>query len=87
MKGAYLFGVLPAFFLAACGGMAGVGRGRGFVPAAFGMLLRDSPYRGNAGFDLVLALAESSLGQDAFGYRRGFLELARKAQFLDRRAY
>ncbi|MDR1636855.1 MAG: VWA domain-containing protein [Treponema sp.] len=53
--------------------------------AAFGMLLRESPYGGNAGFDMVLAMAESSLGEDRFGYRRRFLDLVKKAKSLDRR--
>ncbi|MDR2210980.1 MAG: VWA domain-containing protein [Spirochaetaceae bacterium] len=48
--------------------------------AAFGMLLRDSPHRGNAGFDMVLALAEPSVGQDRYGYRRGFLNLVKEAK-------
>ncbi|MDR2072216.1 MAG: VWA domain-containing protein [Spirochaetaceae bacterium] len=51
--------------------------------AAFGMLLRDSPYKGNAGFDLVLALAEPSIGQDKFGYRRGFLNLVQAARKIN----
>ncbi|MDR2661485.1 MAG: VWA domain-containing protein [Treponema sp.] len=48
--------------------------------AAFGMLLRDSPYKGNAGFDMVLAMAEQSAGEDPFGYRAGFLSMARAAR-------
>jgi Ca-activated chloride channel family protein len=48
--------------------------------AAFGMLLRDSPYKGNADFDMVLAMADSSLGEDRFDYRRAFLNLAEAAK-------
>jgi Ca-activated chloride channel family protein len=48
--------------------------------AAFGMLLRDSPYKGNADFDMVLAMAEGSAGEDPFGYRGGFIKLAEAAK-------
>jgi len=48
--------------------------------AGFGMLLRDSPYKGNAGFDSILNMAQSSIGNDLSGYRRSFLELVKKAQ-------
>jgi Ca-activated chloride channel family protein len=50
--------------------------------AAFGMLLRDSPYKGSLTFAGVLELAESSRGADPSGYRREFVELVRKAQAL-----
>ncbi|HMB04679.1 MAG TPA: von Willebrand factor type A domain-containing protein [Isosphaeraceae bacterium] len=50
--------------------------------AGFGMLLRDSPAKGTITFDGVLELAGSSLGHDASGYLREFLELVRKAQAL-----
>lgn len=53
--------------------------------AAFGMLLRDSPNRGAASFDLVLRLAEEGRGDDPRGYRREFLELARQAAQLKAR--
>jgi Ca-activated chloride channel family protein len=52
--------------------------------AAFGMLLRDSPYKGEASWDTVLELAESGLGKDPSGYRHEFLELARRARSLGR---
>jgi Ca-activated chloride channel family protein len=48
--------------------------------AGFGMLLRDSPYKGNAGFDSVLKIAQTSVGKDPSGYRRGFLEMIKQAQ-------
>jgi Ca-activated chloride channel family protein len=48
--------------------------------AAFGMLLRDSPYKGNAGFGMVLAMAENSAGEDPYGYRAEFLRMVRAAQ-------
>ncbi len=37
--------------------------------ASFGMLLRDSEYRGNATYNAVLELATEGLGQDGHGYR------------------
>ena len=51
--------------------------------AAFGMLLRDSPHAGQASYDLVDRLARGALGQDAGGYRRGFLGLLQSARTLD----
>jgi len=48
--------------------------------AAFGMLLRDSPYKGSADFAMVQTMAESSLGKDEYGYRRGFVQLVRAAK-------
>jgi Ca-activated chloride channel homolog len=53
--------------------------------AGFGMLLRDSPYKGNAGYDKILSMAQTATGKDASGYRRGFLELVKKAQAIGNR--
>lgn len=50
--------------------------------AAFGMLLRDSEHKGTSSFDQILAIAESALGKDDFGYRREFMELVRNAKAL-----
>lgn len=50
--------------------------------AEFGMLLRNSPYRGAASYKSVLALAEQGLGNDAHGYRSQFIELVRQAREL-----
>ena len=50
--------------------------------AAFGMILRDSQYRGQADFDLVLELAQGNLGKDDGGHRKEFLELVKKAKSL-----
>ena len=52
--------------------------------AEFGMLLRDSKYKGNATMGAVLEWAEEGKGADAKGYRAGFIELVRKAQALKR---
>ena len=50
--------------------------------ASFGMLLRDSSYKGDATFDSVYEMAESGLGEDYYGYRAEFLELIDKASEL-----
>lgn len=43
--------------------------------AAFGMLLRNSPHRGDASFEGVRRLARDSLGEDKMGLRAEFLGL------------
>lgn len=54
--------------------------------ASFGMLLRDSEFKGNATYDQVLELAQSALGNDAEGYRAEFIKLVRSRTLLsDRR--
>lgn len=48
--------------------------------ASFGMLLRNSEYKGNSTYRSVLALAENALSDDIEGYRKEFLQLVSKAQ-------
>ena len=48
--------------------------------AEFGLLLRNSRYKGNASFRNVLHLAEGALGNDLRNYRKDFLTLVGKAQ-------
>jgi Ca-activated chloride channel family protein len=48
--------------------------------ASFGMILRDSPYKGTATIGSVLNIAEDSLGADRSGYRREFLQLVQRAR-------
>ena len=48
--------------------------------AEFGMVLRESPHKGQAKLEGVLARAESSRGEDKFGYRTEFLSLVHKAK-------
>ena len=48
--------------------------------AGFGMLLRDSPYRGTLTWPGVIELASGATGPDPGGYRKEFLDLVRKAQ-------
>jgi Ca-activated chloride channel homolog len=50
--------------------------------AGFGMLLRESPHRGNLDFDRVVAMAERGLGTDPEGYRAEFIDLVRRARQL-----
>ncbi|WP_143709168.1 von Willebrand factor type A domain-containing protein [[Flexibacter] sp. ATCC 35208] len=50
--------------------------------AAFGMLLRNSEFKGKATYAQVLTLAESAKGADKEGYRAEFIQLVKKAQLL-----
>ena len=50
--------------------------------AAFGMLLRDSKYRGDASYEEVLQLARASTGADLRGHRTEFVQLVESARAL-----
>ncbi len=50
--------------------------------AGFGLLLRDSQYKGEASFEQVLRLAQQSKGKDTNGYRAEFIQLVRNSQKL-----
>jgi Ca-activated chloride channel family protein len=50
--------------------------------AGFGLLLRDSQYKGNLTFAADLELAQSGLGEDEHGYRAEFLDMVRTAKKL-----
>lgn len=50
--------------------------------AQFGLLLRDSRYKGSASFQNLTGLANSALGSDLKGYRGDFLVLTEKAKRL-----
>jgi Ca-activated chloride channel family protein len=50
--------------------------------AEFGMLLRDSQFKGKGSFGAVIEWAREGKGRDAAGYRAGFIEMARKAETL-----
>jgi hypothetical protein len=52
--------------------------------AEFGMILRDSEYKGNGTLEQVLEWAQEGKGADTNGYRADFIELVRKAQALKR---
>ncbi|NQY66258.1 MAG: von Willebrand factor type A domain-containing protein [Flavobacteriales bacterium] len=43
--------------------------------AQFGMLLRDSEFKGDASYESVLSLANKSKGADKFGYRSEFIKM------------
>ena len=53
--------------------------------AEFGMILRDSQYKGKGTIGAVIEWAQEGKGRDAAGYRAGFVELARKTQALKQR--
>jgi Ca-activated chloride channel family protein len=50
--------------------------------AAFGMLLRDSPHKGQTTWGLVKEIATAAVGRDAGGYRAEFLEMVERAEQL-----
>ncbi|MBP0000264.1 MAG: VWA domain-containing protein [Cyanobacteria bacterium SID2] len=51
--------------------------------AEFGMLLRNSSYRGDATWDDLLNLARNAKGEDIEGYRAEFIRLVENAQLLE----
>jgi Ca-activated chloride channel family protein len=63
-----------------------LGGNLGFASAVaeFGMLLRDSPHKGNASFDALIARARQFRGNDPEGYRAEFIRLADLAAGLKR---
>ena len=50
--------------------------------AQFGLLLRDSKFKGNSSFDSVLLLARGAKGNDHFGYRAEFIKLVETCKLL-----
>ena len=50
--------------------------------AEYGMILRDSEFKGNASLKFVTKLAKSALGKDAFGYRHEFLKLVERTELM-----
>jgi Ca-activated chloride channel family protein len=50
--------------------------------AEFGLILKDSAYKGEAGLDSVMDRAMSNRGEDAYGYRAEFVQLADLARLL-----
>ena len=77
---------LVTFTLADPGNVSVTATSRDFQFAAavatFGLALRKSPWRGEAGFPLAEELAHAALGLDPEGRRREFMELCRTAQAL-----
>jgi Ca-activated chloride channel family protein len=54
--------------------------------AGFGMLLRDSPYKGSLTYPGLLEIAQPALAEDPSGYRKEFVDLVQKARALRRAA-
>ena len=50
--------------------------------ASFGMLLRDSKFKGDSSFDLVQKLAKQGKGTDENGYRAEFIKIVELAELL-----
>ena len=50
--------------------------------AGFGMILRNSAYKGSANYDLVANLGKNALGADEEGYRTEFLQMVKTASLL-----
>jgi Ca-activated chloride channel family protein len=51
--------------------------------AAFGMMLRDSEFKGDASYEGILELARDGKGKDLFGYRAEFIQLVERCSLLD----
>jgi len=75
--------LLEADVPAAAGAMDGEFRFAAAV-AAFGMILRDSPWKGAATLGLVDELARAGRGEDPRGQRREFIDLVARARELAR---
>ena len=50
--------------------------------AMYGLVLRESDYKGSASFSQVLDLAQQGMGRDLAGYRRAFIHLVQRSQRL-----
>ncbi len=51
--------------------------------AEFSLLLRDSPYKGNADYDQIISRATIAKGEDREGYRSEFIQLVELAKNLE----
>ena len=50
--------------------------------ASFGMILRNSEFKGNSNYQLAIDLAKGSKGEDPEGYRSEFIQLVKLAEHL-----
>ena len=50
--------------------------------AEFGMLLRESEFKGNATFADVLKRAKTSAGLDEYGYKADFIKMVEMGEML-----
>ncbi len=48
----------------------------------FGMLLRDSKYKGVSNFEDIMSLAKEAIGEDKEGYRKEFIQIVENASLL-----
>lgn len=53
--------------------------------AAYGMILRNSPFKGTADYDMAISLVEEGLENDPHGYRAEFKEMITTARSLESR--
>jgi Ca-activated chloride channel family protein len=53
--------------------------------AEFGMLLRDSKFKGNSSYKDLLAMAKEAKGKDEEGYRAEFIRLVEMSELLDKK--
>ena len=53
--------------------------------AEFGLLIRDSEFKQQAGFDNLIGLARAGKGKDNFGYRAEFISIAENAKLLSKK--
>ncbi len=53
--------------------------------ASFGMLLRNSEYKGDASYSFAKYLAEAAIGKDKEGYRKDFVQLIDMASAISKR--
>jgi Ca-activated chloride channel homolog len=53
--------------------------------AEFGLILRDSEFKGEANYDQVIEIAKKAKGQDEEGYRAEFIKLVKLAKLLDKK--
>lgn len=51
--------------------------------AMFGMILRNSEFKGTSSYDKVLNMAKSAKGEDKNGYRNEFISLVEKAKLMN----
>lgn len=52
--------------------------------AEFGLLLRNSDFKGSSNYEQVINLAKNAFGKDSEGYRAEFLKLVKTAKLLDK---
>lgn len=50
--------------------------------AGLGMLLRNSKFKGDANYDMIVDMAKASMGEDLEGYRAEFLRMIKSAKYL-----